>query len=151
MSKNIFCRRTLVRHRYDAIGGLCSHEAAYSIIDIQASALAKYAKLPPLYSGELHKARRSPNMSKNNIIYHWVMYHLGIYLTIWLFDTYIYLFSSSGSTGAGGENKIVVQTYFLHLCKSATNKEHSFLQKWRHRCRGKKENNKDTKSLYTHA
>ena len=102
MSKNIFCRRTLVRHRYDAIGGSCSHEAAYSMIDIQASALAKYAKLPPLYSGELHKARRSPNMSKNNIIYHWVMYHLGIYLTIWLFGIYIYPFLQVAAQVQGG-------------------------------------------------
>ena len=38
----------------------------------------------------------------------------------------MHVFSSSGCTGAGGENKIVVQTYFLHLCKSATIKNTRF-------------------------
>ena len=131
-------------------------------------------------------------MSKNNIIYHWVMYHLGIYLTIWLFDTYIYPFLQVAAQVQGG---VKTKLWYKHMSCTCANPPQSrsangsqkteplpligkcdhclrsprcehfvrftsgnpvkyrviLFQKWRHRCRGKKENNKDTKSLYTHA
>ena len=57
------------------------------------------------------------NMSKNNIIYHWVMYHLGIYLTIWLFGIYIYPFLQVAAQVQGVKTKL----WYKHISCTCAN------------------------------